>query len=604
MSDAAKVAWVSRVLELDAVAVRGARPGSGAGGVRAARQAVVSTQGYDTVPDSGGMPRFASAYGTPQQMDGAAPYDTPPDSGEMPRFASAYGTPEQADAATPYDTPPDSGKMPRFASAYGTPEQADGAAKPPPQPARKFAPVDTTPTPTGMKAKRVGSGYDGEHNQVAWRNIGVPRDDTRVTTKIYTEQERAANALRHGADGGFTKGDGSSVAGQKLGYAMDASGQMGTFREGKADITTTDADGNVTRRSAQDMDDIKATVRGDPTARAELSHHTTALGGDVVTDKDGNPVLDGEGRPMMRSRAAASAGVVKFDMFGRIVKINNNSGHYKPQVDELLQAVEQLTKQGAFFEDDIRDVDGNILQPDDKRLKLYEASKTRLKDAQTLGERAEALTGSLAAAEDAQAQADIAGDLGRLSGEIDKLNKDIAQAQQVLRKLGVAPSQKLRDDAKVAFLDVKPGMTPFQIKTAGTEKMNVKKFLKSGGGNRDALEDKKDVLDEIRTAGRQTRKALNRDANARADRIGGAGPAPDEDAVEDALAALEGRGPAGRRPAAAPPAAPPAGNEAGAARPKPAAAYADLADLNAESGPENAGRAGGAYAEPDKLNPE
>ena len=514
------------------------------GGVRAARQAVVSTQGYDTVPDSGGMPRFARLYGTPQQMDGAAPYDTPPDNGEMPRFASAYGTPEQADAATPYDTPPDKREDAalrlgiRHAGAGGWRGQAAPATS------QEVCAVDTTPTPTGMKAKRVSSGYDGEHNQVAWReHRGAEGRHAGHHQDLYRTGRGRANVLRHGADGGFTKGDGSSVAGQKLGYAMDASGQMGTFREGKADITTTDADGNVTRRSAQDMDDIKATVRGDPTARAELSHHTTALGGDVVTDKDGNPVLDGEGRPMMRSRAAASAGVVKFDMFGRIVKINNNSGHYKPQVDELLQAVEQLTKQGAFFEDDIRDVDGNILQPDDKRLKLYEASKTRLKDAQTLGERAEALTGSLAAAEDAQAQADIAGDLGRLSGEIDKLNKDIAQAQQVLRKLGVAPSQKLRDDAKVAFLDVKPGMTPFQIKTAGTEKMNVKKFLKSGGGNRDALEDKKDVLDEIRTAGRQTRKALNRDANARADRIGGAGPAPDEDAVEDALAALEGRGP-------------------------------------------------------------
>jgi hypothetical protein len=526
-------------------------------------------------------------------------------SGDMPRPASAYGTPEEQ-AAGAYAAPPEAGEMPRPAIAYSGAE--DTPAAPPRKPAKTFAPVDTTPTPTGMKATRVADGYDGEHNQAAWRNWGVAKDNTQITTKLNTDAERTANAQQQNADGSYKKGDGSSVAGKELGYAMDASGQVVTFKENKAEIITTDADGNTTRREAQGLDDIKQTVRSDPDARAELTHHSTVLGGDVVTDKDGQPVLDGEGRPMMRSRAAASAGVVEFDLSGRIVKINNNSGHYKPQVDALLQAVEQLTKQGAFFENDITDVRGRILQPDDKRLQLYEAAKDKLKDAATLSERAATLSASLATAEDEDEQANLAKDLGKLSDEIETLNKAIAQAQTVLRKLGVAPSQKLRDDAKVEFLDVKPGMTAFQIKTAQTEELKVGKFLKSGGGNKEALENKRDVLDEIKKAGKQTRKALNAEAQARADEIGGSGPAPDDDAVEAALAALKGGGPQGGQsqggqPSAAP-GRPRAATAPHAAPQKPAAAYADLADLNPEAEPQDSGRFAGAYSVPDQPRPK
>jgi len=648
MSGAAEVAWVKRVLGLDALAARSASPTIGT-----ARRAAAAS-GYAAPPASGDMPRFGSAYGTPDKVAADTPYATlaevgemrrpasaystpeqsgtyaaAPETGEMPRFASAYGTPEQFATETPYVTPAEGGEMPRPASAYSSPEQSGASAyaappengemprpafaysepgappaAPPPKRAKTFEPVDTTPTPTGMKAKRVADSYDGEHNQVAWRNWGVAKDNTQITTKLYTDEERAANALQPEANGSYKKGDGSSVAGAELGYAMDASGQMVTFNEGAPTITSTDADGNTTSRPAQGIPDIKATIRADPSARAELPHHSTALGGDVVTDKDGKPVLDNEGRPMMRSRAAASAGMVAFDFFGRIVKINNTSGHYKPQVDYLLQAVEQLTRQGAFFADDITDADGNILQRDDKRLKLFDAVKAKLKHAQTLGERAATLTASLATTEDARDQADLADDLGRLSNEIDKLNGDIEQAQKVLRKLGVAPSQKLRDAAKVEFLDVKPGMSGLQIKTAKPEEMKVNKFLKSGGGNLDALGQKQDVLDEIREGGKRTRKALNAEANARADKVGGSGPAPDADAVEDALAALEGRRAQGGRPKAAPGRQSAAASPAAAPPAKPAAAYADPAELNPEPGQPGPGRPPGAYSEPARPKSE
>jgi hypothetical protein len=604
MAESAEIVWVKRVLGLNAVA---ARPeGRGIGATRRAAPA----RGYDTPPETGEMQRFASAYGTPEPTAADPLYAKLPEGGDMPRPATAYGTPEQSDADA-YAAPPEAGGMPRPATAYSGAEGVETEA-PVRQKAKTFAPVDTTPTPTGMKAKRVADGYEGEHNQAAWRNWGVAKDNTQITTKLYTDEERAANTLQLDEGGRNRKGDGSSVASKEVGYAMDASGKVVTFKENKAEIITTDADGNATRRDAGGLDDIKDTVRADPGARAELTHHSTVLGGDEVTDEDGKPVLDGEGRPMMRSRAAASAGVLKFDFLGRIVKINNNSGHYKPQVDYLLQAVEQLTKQGAFFEDDITDADGNILSGDDKRLRLYDAVKDKLKHAQTLGDRAATLTEALAAAEDARDQADIADDLGQLSAEIDQLNTDVAQAQKVLRKLGVAPSQTLREDAKVEFLDIKPGMTPFQIKTASTEKMRVKKFLKSGGGNLEALDQKKDVLDEIRSAGKRTRKALNVEAQARADEIGGSGPAPDDDAVEAALAALTGGGAQGGQgqggePGAAPPAEdapPPARDAAHAAPQKPAAAYADLADLNPEAAPQDSGRFAGAYSAPDQPRPK
>ncbi|HLB98552.1 MAG TPA: hypothetical protein VJK90_12850 [Acetobacteraceae bacterium] len=64
MSGSPKSAWVKRVLGLDAGASRpdGPRIGSARGAAPA--------RGYDTAPETGAMPRFASAYSTPDASAG------------------------------------------------------------------------------------------------------------------------------------------------------------------------------------------------------------------------------------------------------------------------------------------------------------------------------------------------------------------------------------------------------------------------------------------------------------------------------------------------------------------------------------------------------
>jgi len=347
-----------------------------------------------------------------------------------------------------------------------------------------------TPVETGMKTKRVDAKYEGEHNKAGWRKEiwKVDAEDTRITTKLYSKEEQAANRLVQKAGGKFKMGDGQATDNLKKGFAMDETGRMVAFKEDEKEKITSDPYDGEERREETTAHPT-AVVRSDPNARVEVTHHSTALGGESVYDEDGKPVRDAESRRIMRSKPAALAGIVEFNNEGQIKNITNQSGHYKPTVDYLLQGVEYLMKQGAFFEDEVVRMTDNVaegekykpLKDSDPDYKLYKNVQAKLADGKKLAARIRALSEALDKEEDEKKAAEIGGQLEKLKGELDTLKALVDKSQEDLRKKGVGPANRLRRDARAEFLDVKPDMTGSEVHAAQTTIQHVGDFLATGG---------------------------------------------------------------------------------------------------------------------------
>ena len=313
---------------------------------------------------------------------------------------------------------------------------------------------------------------------------------TGITTAMSSEQERKDNTLVLQEDGTYKTADGRDPTGQTRGYAMDPkTGELATFTE-RINIVTEGPNGEKNLSPnlgvTQGISNFK---RGD--GDLEVTHHTTALGGDVVLDENGEAKLDSRGRPIMKSREAASAGFVEFNYLGQMVSISNASGHYKPSVSMLLQAVEHLSKQGAFFENEITDAQGHAVDSDSKPGKLFAAVQEKLKQKAPLLQLAQTKTAELAEATDEKEQERLANEIEDISKQIEGLSNELEAPTKILAKLGIAPSMRMRSNARVEVTEAKAGMTGAQIRTAATTRTTVKDFLKSGG-NKDQLELKND----------------------------------------------------------------------------------------------------------------
>ena len=409
---------------------------------------------------------------------------------------------------------------------------------------KTFEPVDASNTDyargvqgaTGMKGKFAGDEYAGEHNQAGWREKPwrVDGGNTGITTALSTEQERKDNTLVLQEDGTYKTADGRDPSDQTLGYAMDPkTGEVATFTD-RMNIVTEGPNGEkIVSPSMGVMQGISNFKRGD--GDLEVTHHTTALGGDVVLDENGEAKLDSRGRPIMKSRETASAGFVEFNFLGQMVSISNASGHYKPSVSMLLQAVEHLSKEGAFFEDEITDAQGLEVDPDSKPGKLFAAVQEKLKQKAPLLQLAQTKTAELAEATDEKEQERLAHEIEDISKQLEGLTKELEAPAKILAKLGIAPSMRMRSDARVEVTEVKAGMTGAQIREATTTRTTVEDFLKSGG-NEDQLELKKTMMEELeeKTAGK--RETLDQMAEVRAKRTSGSsGSSPTREDIKQAL---------------------------------------------------------------------
>lgn len=454
------------------------------------------------------------------------------------------------------DFGPDDGSLEDSSSSDESSESSESD----PAPRAPHAKVVAERTPTGMAARPVGREYEGEFERAGWRGAS-PEAAARTdrVTRLYTEQEQQANELTIGQDGRVTRG-GAGVGNQKMGYAMDATGRMVAFDERDDKLVTRAPDGSERRT---DTTAASAILSGHatlgPDQRLEMVHHSSVLGAEPAAD----------GAPT-QARPAAAAGFVSFDWSGRIVQISNCSGHYKPAVDQLAQAIEYLTGQGAFFADELTDAGGRVLNANSKEGLLYAATQRRMQDAARLAEEVGKLSAGLQAAEekgDQRAQDRLGARLAALAAELAKTRTQVEAAGGVLRKLGVGPSQRMRPGVTAEYVEAKGSMTGAAIRTATTQHMGAAQFARTGGGNRGQEARKQAAMAELtrftqadrdrmqalterdpatlsaaeraelralaarRTAGR-TGYHADQEASARARRIGGQdAPAPDLDAA-------------------------------------------------------------------------
>jgi hypothetical protein len=341
--------------------------------------------------------------------------------------------------------------------------------------------------------------YAGEHDRAGWRKP-KSRDNTDSVTKLFSPEERANATLVQDENGNFETAEGMSVKSDTLGYAMDPdTGEMVSFREGTKD----EADVNGKKKVLN-------------------YHHSSVLGTDTPDTDTGD----------QRSRPAASAGHVKFDADGKIVAMSNISGHYKPDVTKLLQAMEYLSRQGAFFEDRVTGPDGRDLDPKSKEGQLFDAvQRQRQRHAQLL-KQAAALQDRLEVEDITEEEAAaIAADMDELTKQIAGAAETLANASRMLGKLGVGPSQKMRAGVQAIYVEPKGNETGKQVHDLQLTSVDAPTFLRTGGGNEKQTGLKAQAMEELKK--KRTPQA-GEDANS----VPG-GPDPDEDAIEGARLRIE-----------------------------------------------------------------
>jgi hypothetical protein len=391
-----------------------------------------------------------------------------------------------------------------------------------------------------LKGKRVCDEYEGEHNRAGWRakdwNTSVDQNDPRITTRLYTDEEIKANLLVQGEDGTFKKGDGSDVE-NKLEYTMDpATGEMVTFKQ-KVEVVMPRSGRPDERVDANPSDALRMVSRAS-SLRIEATHHSTVLGADKPSDG-----VDTQDRQIRRSRAAASAGHVEFDLWGKLTKISNRSGHYRPTFEYLLQAVEHLARSGAFFdEDEIVDADGKDLDGNSPALKLYEAAQRERQKVASLTKRAVEI-GEAATGNESLDDESLKKELITLQTKIETSVKNLDTAQDLLSRLGVGPSRRLRGDVELVK-GVDKQVNGRAVHDADSATFSVDKFLRTGGGNTAESIKKRETLQELTNKTGEAHKKLIEDTETE-DRAKNAvlnkkRPIPTEDQIARALSALGG----------------------------------------------------------------
>jgi len=196
-----------------------------------------------------------------------------------------------------------------------------------------------------LKTKELGANYKDEDKKFGWRadqlttvsdgaksrrpataeDIEKAREKTHLTTRYDTEADKAKSHVE------FDQGAARRTSGARLddgekGFVMDpATGKLHTFESDKVEQVAPD--------------------------KKTITHHSTPLAG----------------------KAVAGAGHIKTSE-GRIVSLDDASGHYKPDAEMTLQVVRELSAHGATLDTKMVDENGKPVKEED-----YNAAVAELK---------------------------------------------------------------------------------------------------------------------------------------------------------------------------------------------------------------------------------
>jgi hypothetical protein len=367
----------------------------------------------------------------------------------------------------------------------------------------KQYPVPPDPAKTGLSKRELRPEYQGEDREMGWFALsglgvlpGESEDEAIQHMKVPLKQgETEEDLVRFHQLGSVEELRRALYRMQKAKEATDESVRVNfTQQDQVATSVRTDVndpngkdrfeDGTVRAQGGQPLNGQAAYVVDPETGKM----HAFKTGNKKVArvDERGQTITDEAGYAVMQElrthhssalagEAVAGAGQVTVKD-GKVVAIDNLSGHYKPGSTEMLQTVEHLARQGALLDKTYTDANGQPLTGE--ALRVY---TTAMKVQQMLEQKL------------AQGQ--------RVEGEL----KVLAKAKGMLAKLGAAPANRM-GDAKVAFLDIpdhkKATMTGAQIRDAAKEAergaISAEEFLASGGGNPEQLVKKDAMQVELR----------------------------------------------------------------------------------------------------------
>jgi len=450
----------------------------------------------------------------------------PPSSGQASQHAlsNAYGQePPSSGQAPRHPLPPNGDARPRIDKEFIEKMKEIRIPK------GKFEDAaQTEENPFGFKTKSVGNEYVGEHEKGTWRT-GVNPDDPRFITRKYTDEERARMTLDVDGGGVVRNADGS-VTNESTEYVLDPrTGKMVKLPGTMEAVSVDPATGERIRTVISPRDSGRALKEG---KRVEAVHHSTALGGYDVGE-GGQPVLKG----------VANAGSVTVEN-GKVKRVSNASGHYKPKLVQILQTVEHLARQGALLDKTLVDAEGHKLSDAHPgAFALYQAvtkaragAKQHAAEARKIMARMdEVVKDAGAAGADEQIKA-LDDELDRSLGELLDIKTKTDRALKLLTRIGAGPANKIDPGAKVEFIDGGDDITGLEFRMkAKTTISPAEQFMKSGGGNQQQVGTKNALMDELKAKTAATRERLDKKGIVtEAD-----GPMPTEDDFQVALKDLE-----------------------------------------------------------------
>ena len=386
--------------------------------------------------------------------------------------------------------------------------------------------AQTDPNEFGFKTKQVGQEYVGEHEKAGWH---APRDpeNKNYTTRRYTDEERKENTLDVDAEGNVRTADGK-LANEDTEYVLDPkTGKMIKLKMRVEEVSKDSVTGETVRTPLSGQTVRQALQDG---KKLESTHHSSPLGGYD---------MNSEGQPVRKGVAGAGGVEIKD---GKVKKITNASGHYKPKLVQLLQTLEHLAKQGAILDKTIVDSEGrNLKDTNPKAFAVYGAVKKAGEKAKQLAADAKKMMAQMD-------ESDSEEEVLALAGELDTINKTLLDIQAktdaaaaMLRGIGAGPANKIDPGVEVDFVEGKDDLTGLQFHTdAKRTKSPASEFMKTGGGNTDQAQKKTAALNELKTRTAEERGQLDEDADRRADAMN-TGPrvAPTETDFDKALKDLD-----------------------------------------------------------------
>lgn len=322
----------------------------------------------------------------------------------------------------------------------------------------------------GFKPRARGAEYEGEEAQVgAWRSAKKRDDESQeayerriarghFVTRSFNEEERAEARTSTDEEGRLRDAEGNLLSQKKM-YTMDArTGELNVGDEGYG-IRDLDAEGNPDGDLRDGFGGFQSDIRDAALSggqqRVETTHHSTlAVGGEV-----------------------ASAGFIETED-GKVRKITNSSGHYKPQFEHLLQAVEHLMKTGAMLDTEIVDHEGNSVKDSNpKAFAVYTKVQTLIK---SLDADKQSIQAALAGLTEEAIGEDEAAALDRKIKAHAARTETAQKALAALRKMGIGPRNAMTGKVELTYASAAATGHDFRA-SAQTETMEAHEFLMGQG---------------------------------------------------------------------------------------------------------------------------